>query len=56
MATNVSQIKYQGTRKGRHMPAVPSITSKVRRAMRRVIRLLSFDADNIFKSKEWPYY
>ncbi len=32
------------------------LISKGRGIILKVVRLLSFDGGNIFKSKQWPYY
>ena len=30
--------------------------SRIKHLNKKIIKLLSFDADAVFKSKEWPYY
>ncbi len=56
MATNVRYMKSKNTWQERGASALQATFHNVGRVAKRIVRMLSFDATNIFKSKDWPYY
>jgi len=56
MITRTSYIKGRHTSGKREPFSVKIVLRKVKSLISRIIRALSFDADNIMKSREWPYY
>jgi len=56
-----SRIEYAHRRHTRHErrrahAPVSLVAQRAKSAALKVIKLLSFDGDNILKSKHWPYY
>ncbi|MFO8010012.1 MAG: hypothetical protein R6U89_04270 [Dehalococcoidia bacterium] len=56
MASNVGYIGSKKNAKERRTGVLHSILMAINSTAKRVYRMLSFDAPNIFKSREWPYY
>ena len=56
MATNIGYARHKNRDRDERAHTMQHILRKMKGAALKVIRALSFDADNIFKSKEWPYY
>ena len=56
-----SRIEYAHRRHTRHErrrehAPVSFVAHRAKAAALKVIKLLSFDGGNVFKSKQWPYY
>jgi len=56
MASFIRYLDSNNSRQVRRISVLQAILLGIGRVAKRIVRMLSFDATNIFKSKEWPYY